>query len=130
LAQQGKASLRILVADDDADMVGSFAMLLEQVGHRVETATSAQAALETARRSLPDLIFLDVSMPDMNGWQLAPLLRQHLAQHPFALVAVTGRADVDAHVQSRKAGFDAHVAKPIDMPLLHSILKQMRSKLG
>jgi CheY-like chemotaxis protein len=130
LAQQGEGALRILVADDDPDTVTTFAMLLRQIGHHVETATNAKAALDLVRRTLPHLIFLDIGLPDMDGWQLAPLLRHELRDRPFALVAVTGHADTESHVRSRKAGFDAHVAKPVDMSLLHSILNEMRSKLS
>ena len=86
--------------------------------------------LETVRQTLPHLIFLDIGMPDMDGWQLAPLLRRELRHHVFALVAVTGHADSESHIRSRKAGFDAHVAKPVDMALLDSILEQMHSKLS
>jgi CheY-like chemotaxis protein len=130
VAKSGNGSLRILVADDDVDTVTSFALLLRQIGHQVETATNAKAVLETVRQTLPQLIFLDIGLPDMDGWQLALLLKRELRDHAFALVAVTGHADSDSHIRSRKAGFDAHVAKPVDMALLDSILKQMQSKVS
>ena len=120
------AALRILVADDDPDTVQTFALLLRSFGHQVETASNSAVTLEMARRSKPQLIFLDIGMPDMDGWQLAPLLRQQLENASVRIVAVSGHADREAHIRSRKAGFDAHVAKPVDLPLLESILTQMQ----
>ena len=100
-------------------------MLLREFGHQVLTASNSAMALEIAQRSKPQLIFLDIGMPDMDGWQLAALLRRQLEDATVKIVAVSGHADREAHVRSRKAGFDAHVAKPVDMPLLESILAQI-----
>ena len=121
-----KGRLRILVADDNPDAVDTLAALLRHIGHEVATATSSLHALESAVRTRPELIFLDIGMPHMDGWQLAPLLREQLGEQPVRIVAITAYADEAARVRSRKAGFDAHVAKPVDMALLESILAQMQ----
>jgi CheY-like chemotaxis protein len=90
--------------------------------HKVDTAITV---LDIAKRMGPWLIFLDIGMPDVNGWELARLLRHELGHEAVRIVAVTGYADADAHRRSREAGFDAHVQKPIDMRLLESILAQV-----
>ncbi len=127
MPERDHAPIRILVADDQKDSVETLAALLRHMGHHVATATSSVEALDAARRTKPELIFLDIAMPHLDGWQLAPLIRQELGAQAVHIVAVSGYADQAAHIRSRKAGMDAHVAKPIDMALLKSILAQLRN---
>jgi CheY-like chemotaxis protein len=116
---------RILVADDDVDTVESFALLLRSLGHTVELATSSAAALELARRSRPELVFLDIGMPGMDGWEVARVLRGEAGPDGVRIIAVTGRGEQEDFSRSRKAGFDAHVVKPMDFDLVKSILAQL-----
>ena len=116
----------ILVVDDDPDQAHTFAALLKDLGHAVEYVTSPQAVLDMAKRMKPWLIFLDISMPGANGWELAPVLKRELGHDAVRLVAVSGHGDPEHHQRSRQAGFDAHVQKPVDMHLLQSILAQMK----
>jgi CheY-like chemotaxis protein len=67
--------------------------------------------LEIAKRMKPWLIFLDIGLPGINGWDLARLLRRELGHEAVRIVAITGYGDADAHKRSREAGFDAHVHK-------------------
>ncbi|HUQ73303.1 MAG TPA: response regulator [Burkholderiales bacterium] len=116
----------ILVVDDDRDTAMMFAQLLEQLGHTVRYVTDPHAVVELARRTRPWLIFLDIGMPAITGWQLAPLLKSELGREGVRLVAVSGYGAPEHHRRSREAGFDAHVQKPVDFLLLQSILKQLR----
>jgi len=125
MAQSKRAGRRILVADDDLDTVEAMAMLLRAIGYHVDVATSGSAVLELADRLRPEIIFLDIGMPDMDGWQLARRLRDQLGTDTVRIVAVTGFGAKEDYLRSRKAGFDAHVQKPVDMSLLQSILAQM-----
>jgi CheY-like chemotaxis protein len=125
LGQQKQNSQRIIVADDDLDTVEAMALLLRAIGHQVDVATSGSAVLELAGRTRPDIIFLDIGMPGMDGWELARRLREQLGTDAVRIVAVTGYGAKEDYLRSRKAGFDAHVQKPVDMALLHSILAQM-----
>ena len=115
----------ILVVDDDPDQAHTFAALLKELGHAAEYVTSPQAVLDMAKRMKPWLIFLDISMPGANGWELAPVLKRELGHDAVRLVAVSGYGDPEHHHRSRQAGFDAHVQKPVDLDLLQSILAQM-----
>ncbi len=103
-----------------------FAMLLNQLGHAAEYVTHPKAVLEIAKRVRPWLVFLDIRLPDMDGWELARTLRRELGHEDLRIVAVSGFGDVEAHKRSREAGIDAHVQKPVDMQLLQSILAQVR----
>jgi len=122
-ASNGKA---ILIVDDDVDAARMFAMLLNQLGHAAEYVTHPKAVLEIAKRVRPWLVFLDIRLPDMDGWELARTLRRELGHEDLRIVAVSGFGDVEAHKRSREAGIDAHVQKPVDMQLLQSILAQVR----
>src|SRR5260221_2309321 len=82
----------ILVVDDDPDQAHTFAALLKELGHAAEYVTSPQAVLDMAKRMKPWLIFLDISMPGANGWELAPVLKRELGHHAVRLVAVAATA--------------------------------------
>jgi len=117
---------RVLVVDDDPDTALMFAELLKQLGHAVDYVTSSQAVVDVSKRLRPWLVFLDIGMPEVNGWELARLLRRELGHEAVRIIAVSGWGDPEHHQRSREAGFDAHVQKPVDMDLLQSILAQVR----
>lgn len=117
-------ALRVLVVDDDRDTVESFADILRAMGHAAAMALTPDAAIELAQSERPDVVFVDIGMPGMDGWELAGRLRS-LGGHRLRLIAVTGRGEPEDHVRSRRAGFDAHVAKPLDPELVERMLEQM-----
>jgi CheY-like chemotaxis protein len=113
---------QILLVDDQADAVDALAMLLELDGHEVRTAYSGAGALAIVETFIPDLALIDVSMPDMNGMDLARLLRQNGALAKTRLVALTGFTDEANRRKTTAAGFDAHVAKPLSAEQLAGIV--------
>ena len=125
MSEGGALPKGILVVDDDADAAQTFAYLLRQLGHAVDYVTSPQLGLDVAKSMRPWLIFLDIGMPEMSGWELAQLIRRELGHEKVRLIAVTGRGKPQDHQRSREAGFDAHVQKPVDLHLRQSILAQM-----
>ncbi|MFL9905722.1 hybrid sensor histidine kinase/response regulator [Paraburkholderia sp. RL17-337-BIB-A] len=116
------APCRVLVVDDDKDTVESLALLLGLDGHIVRTATSAPEALSALDDFTPDVAFIDVNMPDMDGFSLAAELRTRPALKHLKLVAFTGDTSESDRVAALSAGFDRHMAKPVDMQALTSIL--------
>ena len=116
----------VLVVDDDADTAAMLTELIRTLGHSTEFVTDPRRVYEAAQRIKPDLIFLDIGMPHLSGWDLARSLREGLGREAVRLIAVSGAGAPADHRRSREAGFDAHVQKPIDMRLLESILAQVQ----
>jgi CheY-like chemotaxis protein len=116
---------RVLVVDDDQDTARSFAYLLVGVGHEATFLTDPHEVPAAVARVNPHIIFLDINMPGLNGWEVAKMIRkQHRQDEGLRLVAITGHADETAPVKSRKAGFDAHVLKPVSVDLVEAIIRQ------
>ena len=109
-AQAG--ALRVLVADDNVDAAATLAALLEIAGHTVRVVHDGAAAVEEAARFRPDLAFLDIGMPFMDGYEAARRLRQLPALEGVMLVALTGWGTEEDRARSRAAGFDRHLLKP------------------
>jgi signal transduction histidine kinase/ActR/RegA family two-component response regulator len=105
---------RILVVDDDVDNADSLALLLRVIGHHVDVAYDGPTALETAHAQRPDLVFLDIGLPGMDGLETARRMRQTLGSANVTLVALTGYAQQHDKHRSHEAGFDAHLLKPLD----------------
>jgi len=105
-------ALRVLVADDNVDAAATLAALLEIAGHTVRVVHDGAAAVEEAARFQPDLVFLDIGMPFMDGYEAARRLRQLPALDGVMLVALTGWGTEEDRARSRAAGFDRHLLKP------------------
>ena len=107
---------RILIVEDHRDTAESLAELLSLHGHSVQIAPTAAQALDFAARSRPHVAIVDLMLPDMNGLDLAPLLRPLLHDEDSLLIASTGHGRREDVSRSTDAGFDAHFVKPV--PLL------------
>ena len=114
-----------LVVDDVADVTEMLAVVLTHAGYNVTTAASAPAALKAARERQFDVIISDIGMPDMNGYQLAREVRQLPGYETTPMVAVTGYSMFDDRERSSKAGFNAHMTKPIDPRALLDLIEQL-----
>jgi DNA-binding response OmpR family regulator len=100
---------RILVVDDDEDIRKLVVQLLERAGHRVEQAPDGRAGLRALHASPPDLVLLDVSMPDLDGWQTLERIRD-LSDVP--VIMLTARGEELERVRGLQAGADDYVTKP------------------
>ena len=93
------------------------------MGLSVKHLVDSRLACDLARRFRPHFVFCDIGMPHLDGYEVAQLLKQELKNAAW-LIAVTAYGSPVDRGRSRKAGFDAHILKPIDMPLLNSIIAQ------
>jgi signal transduction histidine kinase/ActR/RegA family two-component response regulator len=113
---------RLLVVDDNEDAANSLALLLRLKGHDVEVAHHGLAALQIADSYRPDMIFLDIGMPGMDGYEVARRLRQHPELKNVMLAALTGWGQQEDRRRSAEAGFDHHLVKPPEPKVVDSLL--------
>ena len=122
------ARLRILVADDNLDAAESLAMLLTIEGNETLTAHDGLEALEVAAAFRPDVMFLDIGMPKLNGYEVGRRMRQHAWGKDVVLIALTGWGQEDDKRRSMEAGFDFHLVKPVLPDALDELLAGVTSK--
>lgn len=108
------ASRRILIVDDNRDAANTLAQLLGMSGYIVRAVYDPELALDALLDFTPDLAFLDVGMPKLNGLELAAMIRAHARGNDVVLIALTGWGQEDDRRRSRAAGFDYHLVKPAD----------------
>ncbi|MTV56014.1 response regulator, partial [Pseudoduganella buxea] len=119
------APLRILIADDNADAAESLDALLRLGGHDTRIAYDGSGALALAQSFLPDLAFLDLGMPVMDGLETARHLRALPVTRHVTLVALTGWGAPDDRARASAAGFDHHLLKPAVPAEVQALLAQV-----
>ncbi|HKI38309.1 MAG TPA: PAS domain S-box protein [Gemmataceae bacterium] len=115
-------SLRVLVVEDNVDAAQSLAMLLQVSGHQVRMAHTGPTALEAALDYRPNVVLLDISLPEMDGYEVAKRIRQQPVLHNVVLVAMTGYGRDADRQRSQEVGFNAHLVKPVDFDKVQEIL--------
>jgi len=121
-AAAAKPTLRILVVDDDKDSTEMLASLLQLTGHTATMAHDGLEAIRQAEEFRPDVVLLDLSLPEVDGYEVARRIRQQRWGREMVLIAITGWGqDSDRH-RTRQAGFDRHLVKPVDASALCQLL--------
>ena len=122
----GVAARRILVVDDNRDSALSMALLLELDGHQVLTAHDGPEALKEALTFRPEVVLLDVGLPQLDGYEVCQRLRQRPETRNALIIALTGWGQADDLRKSAEAGFDSHCLKPVDQDTLTALILQGR----
>jgi len=122
VTERATEARRVLVVDDNIDAAEMLAMLLEHLGHTARVVVDSVRAVDEALAFGPDLVFLDIGMPGLNGFEVARRMRQRPELARTVLVALTGWGGEDARGHSREAGFDVHVTKPVAARMVSEIL--------
>jgi CheY-like chemotaxis protein len=112
----------VLIVDDHCDTAESYAILIASWGHEVRSARNGPDALKLASAWTPDVVFLDLAMPGMDGFELARHLRQDLGLTQVTLVAISGYAAPEHRRRSEEAGIEHHLVKPVDPAFLKQLL--------
>jgi CheY-like chemotaxis protein len=117
-----------LVVDDDRDSAEMIAEFLATLGHETSFALTGEAAVDTALELVPDLALLDITLPDMTGYELALQLRAEPSLSGLTLVALTGWSGPEHEAKALESGFDHHMVKPIDFVTLQGLLERGRAR--
>jgi signal transduction histidine kinase len=122
ISVQALQGCRVLVVDDNADGADMLAMMLEHSGHQTRIAYSGLEALEIAASFRPEVIFLDIGLPGLNGYDVARRFRATPALSPMLLVALTGWGSEEDRRRSKEAGFDIHLTKPVEPAAIDDVM--------
>lgn len=122
------AQYKVLVVDDEPDIVESIKFRLEMEDIDCITANDGEEGLETAKKEMPDLILLDVMMPKMNGYKVARMLKFDAAFKDISIIMLTARSQEKDIELGEETGADEYVTKPFDMEELVVLVKKYLEK--
>ena len=106
--------MKIMLVEDHPDAAESLALLLELLGHSVRVFAEGLPALQEARTNPPDVMLVDIGLPDIDGFELARRVREDPSLRHAVLVALTGFSCEDDRREASAAGFDHHLVKPVE----------------
>lgn len=127
LKPQHQAKHRVLVVEDNLDSVHSMATMLKMMGHDVQFAINGFAAIDAARRFKPDVILLDIGLPDFKGDEIARQFKYEPGLEKVRIIAITGLPMADVEGLALEAGCEKVFAKPIDPAVLEELLAKRKS---
>ena len=122
LKPQHQPKRRVLVVEDNLDSVHSMAMMLKMMGHEVQFAINGFAAIDAARRFKPEVILLDIGLPDFKGDEIARQFKYEPGLENVRIIAITGLSMADVEGRALDAGCERVFAKPIDPAALERLL--------
>jgi CheY-like chemotaxis protein len=122
LRPQPQPKRRVLVVDDNLDTVHSMAMLLKDMGHEVQFAINGLAAIDIARKFRPQIVLLDVGLPDFSGDQIANQLKWEPGLENVRIIAISGRSGDEDRRRAMAAGCEEYHVKPLDPVVLEQLL--------
>jgi len=119
--EPGAAPRRVLVVDDNLDAAATLGTLLQLLGHAAHCLSDPHQVIETFEAFAPDIVFLDIGMPGLSGYDVARQLRAHPGGQKLMLVALTGWGQAEDRKRTTEAGFDHHIVKPADLDTIQRI---------
>ena len=123
--QTARRRLKILVVDDQPDLADLIALLARTMGHEARAIYDGEQALTAARAQVPDVLFVDIGMPVMTGYELARRVREDAMLAGVRLIALTGYGRDEDRVRVMEAGFHVHLTKPVSEAQLREVLDQI-----
>jgi PAS domain S-box-containing protein len=122
-SQGGPGRRRVLLVDDNVDAMEMMAFLLAEMGYEAYTTADASGIVELALERRPDVIVLDIGLPNVDGYEVARMLKRHPELQAIRLVAHTGYGSPEDRRKAQEAGFDAHLVKPAELDDLEKALQ-------
>lgn len=116
--------MKILVVDDNQASAQTLGWMLEMMGHEYKLALNGVEALKAAPEYVPDLVLLDLGLPDINGYDVCRKLRAMPELSNVRIVAQTGWGEDKCGGKTQDAGFDRHLVKPIEIEVLQQVLQR------
>jgi len=123
--ESSEESFRVLITDDNVDAAETLSTILSLNGHITKVAHNGIDAVKAVRAFAPDVVFLDIGMPGMNGYEAAKAIRGMPGLDPIILVALTGWGDESDRLKATDAGFDHHITKPVDCETMTAFLAKI-----
>jgi two-component system CheB/CheR fusion protein len=114
--------VKVLIVDDNRDAADSLCLLLKMKGYDARAAYSGPDAVAAADQQKPDVVLLDIGMPQMSGYDVVRELRHHTRAPRPRVYALTAYTQVSDRIAAKQAGFDGHLPKPVDLDQLFSVL--------
>jgi DNA-binding response OmpR family regulator len=121
--EASEAGVRVMIADDNLDHVATTSRLLQTEGYAVLGLASGTSLLEQFEAFQPQIVILDIGMPHLTGYEVARALRAHRKGSEVLLIALTGHDTQTDRMLSKLAGFDYHLAKPVDPNMLTAVIR-------
>jgi CheY-like chemotaxis protein len=121
---------RVLVVDDNADAADTMGEVLTESGYAVQVAYEGEAALRAFHEAAPDVVLLDLGLPDLDGLEVARRLRSTPEGRAAWLVAVTGYGRDQERRNTEEAGFDHHLVKPVNVERLLAWIERAERRTG
>jgi CheY-like chemotaxis protein len=112
--------------DDNEDALESLSLLVKLLGNEVSTARDGFEAVEVAQRHRPEIVFMDLGMPRLNGYEAARRIREQPWGLDITLIAITGWGQLEDRRRTEEAGFDRHLVKPVEVAELRTLLADVR----
>jgi CheY-like chemotaxis protein len=121
-------AIKVLLVEDNQDNQDLMRFLLERNGYVVVTALNGKLALASARSEQPDVVLMDLTMPEMNGWEAAAAMKADPALTHIPLIAVTAHTLPGDRRKTLGAGFDNYISKPINVKMFDHVVAQSLGK--
>lgn len=118
-------ALRVLIVDDNEDAAEMLSLMLERLGHHVQSVACGRDVLDAVTRFRPELVLLDLGLPDISGYEVAQQLRR-AGHRDLAIIALTGFSHEGARARTVEAGFDAHLIKPVSLDQVFAAVRKAR----
>lgn len=126
-ASESQAALRVLLVDDNEDAAEMLGLMLQRLGHQVHSVACGREVMAAVTEFGPELVLLDLGLPDISGYEVAQQLRQS-GHHDLAIIALTGFSHESARARTLEAGFDAHLIKPVSLEQVFNAMRNTQKR--